>query len=294
MALPLLLLFSSSTRVVGAAVDVVVGDATQVYFFLCLAWLPYSSERSLYFTHTTRQHSPLLCCVISLCVWHKSEWEQANEEWTEWLTRPACCSAGIYFILLYSNVECVNVCVAYTTTFDVCELVCVCVCVCARAALLFLIYVFVIGMFAHSKRALTTTTTTSTFPIRDPLSASSCSSHRLCRACMYVCMRVCMQLMFSCRLLFLFLLIFCTLSFRTRSRQFIVHFISLHLISQIPKRTTFYFPAIAVEPTSPSLSLSFSLFEFFSLLSLFAVGGTDNVDFAPFVILCDSNCCRFK
>lgn len=86
-----------------------------------------------------------------------------------------------------------NVCVAYTTTFDVCELVCVCVCVCAHAALLFLIYVFVIGMFAHSKRALTTTTTTSTFPIRDPLSASSCSSHRLCRACMYVCMYACMH-----------------------------------------------------------------------------------------------------
>lgn len=129
-----------------------------------------------------------------------------------------------------------------------------CMCnVSAHAALLFLIYVFVIGMFAHSMRALTTTTTTNTSPIRDPLSASSCSSHRLCRA------YVCMQLTFSCRLLFLFLLIFCTLSFRTRSCQFIVHFISLHLISQIPKRTTFYFPAIAVEPSSPSLSHSLSL-----------------------------------
>lgn len=54
MALPLL--FSSSTRVVGAAVDVVVvnvvGERWYSSIFLCLAWLPYS-----YSTHTTRQHS---------------------------------------------------------------------------------------------------------------------------------------------------------------------------------------------------------------------------------------------
>lgn len=86
----------------------------------------------------------------------------------------------------------------------------------------------------------------------------------------YICIYVCMQLTFSCRLLLLLLLfIFCTLSFRTRrSRQFIVHFISLHLISRIPKRTTFYFPAIAIVSLFLSLSLCLSLCVTLSLVSL--------------------------
>lgn len=168
------------------------------------------------------------------------------------------------------------------------------VCVCAHAALLFLIYVFVIGMFAHSKRALTTTTTTSTSPIRDPLSASSCSSHRLCRACMYVCMYAAYVL----------------LPFVVFVLAYILHFVFSYSLTSVHR--TFHFTSFNFSDTktnnvlfscycrranvslSISVSLSFSLFEFLSLLSLFAVGGTDNVDFAPFVILCDSNCCRFK
>lgn len=161
-------------------------------------------------------------------------------------------------------------CSAYTTTFDVCEFVCVCECVCMCSRCAAVSYLRLCHRYVRSLKARPNDhyyhkhISNSRPSERFKLQFASALS------CVYVCMYVCMQLTFSCRLLFLFLLIFCTLSFRTRSRQFIVHFISLHLISQIPKRTTFYFPAIAVEPTSPSLSLSLSLSLFLSF-SLFCL-----------------------
>lgn len=127
MALPLL--FSSSTRVVGAAVDVVVvavvGERWYSSIFLCLAWLPYS-----YSTHTTRQHSlrsALAVCDQSLRMARKRMRTSKRRMNRMAYAASVRCSAGIYFILLYSNVKYKCVCVwsAYTTSLDEC--VCVCV-----------------------------------------------------------------------------------------------------------------------------------------------------------------------
>lgn len=104
-------------------------DGTQV-FFLCLAWLPYS-----YSTHTTRQYSlrsALAVCDQSLRMARKRMRTSKRRMNRMAYAASVRCSAGIYFILLYSNVKYKCVCVwsAYTTSLDEC----VCVCVCSRCA----------------------------------------------------------------------------------------------------------------------------------------------------------------
>lgn len=78
-------------------------------YFFC-AW-PGSPIRTLLILLDNIRSAPLLLCVISLCVWHESEWEQANDEWTEWLTRPACAALLVFISFYYIPTLNTSVCV---------------------------------------------------------------------------------------------------------------------------------------------------------------------------------------
>lgn len=185
-------------------------------------------------------------------------------------------------------------CAVHTLRLSMCVSLCACVCMCSRCAAvsyLRLCHRYVRSLKARPNDHYYHKHISNSRPSeRFKLQFASALS------CVYVC--VCMYAAYVLLPFVVFVL------------AYILHFVFSYSLTSVHR--TFHFTSFNFSDTktnnvlfscycrranvslSISVSLSFSLFEFLSLLSLFAVGGTDNVDFAPFVILCDSNCCRFK